>query len=136
MPTKPTLFLSYRRDPSADLARYIHDRLTALGIDVFFDVENINGGRFATIIEKEIINREHFLVILTPQTLASEWVRREIETALKHRRNIIPLLAQGFTFAQPLPSEIKDLADYSGIPYDFQDPNRAIERIIDRKSVV
>jgi len=128
--TKPTLFLSYRRDSSADLARYLHDRLTALGVDVFFDVESINGGRFAAIIEKEIITREHFLVILTSQTLASEWVGREIETALKHRLNIIPLITQGFDFTQPLPPEIKDLANYSGIPYDFQDPNRAIDRIL------
>src|SRR5579859_4047893 len=129
MAHKPTLFLSYRRASSADLARYIRDRLVALGVDVFFDVENINAGRFAAIIEKEIIAREHFLVILTPSSLESEWVTREILTALANHRNIIPLMTQAFDFSKPLPQEIADLANYSGIPYDYQDPERAIERL-------
>jgi|GEM_PF-3335596 len=128
MPEKPTLFLSYRRIASADLARYLHDRLVTLGIDVFFDVESINAGRFGAIIEKEIINRDHFMVILSAATLDSEWVRREIQTALKHQRNIIPVTTQDFDFSK-LPDEIKMLGDYSGISYNYQDPDHSLKQI-------
>lgn len=124
------LFLSYQRNSSADLARYIYETLVENDCDVFFDVESINAGRFASIIEREIINRDYFLVILNPETLKSDWVRQEITTALTHRKAIIPLMTQGFTFAAQLPDELKGLADYSGIIYDYKQPENAITRIL------
>jgi hypothetical protein len=129
MARSPTVFLSYQRNSSADLARYLHDRLEALGVDVFFDVESINAGRFAAIIEHEIVNREHFLVILTPTTLESEWVRREVRIALDHQKPVIPVTTQGFNFAQHMHDDVVGLEQYSGIPYDYQTADNAIERI-------
>ena len=129
MPNRPTVFMSYRRDPSADLARYIYERLDAMGADVFFDVEDINGGHFDATIEREIIARQHLLVILAPQTLESEWVRREIETALKHGKNIIPLETGGFKFDQHVPPELSELKRSGGIPYDFKSPETTFKRL-------
>ncbi|RPJ02783.1 MAG: toll/interleukin-1 receptor domain-containing protein [Chloroflexi bacterium] len=130
MATHPkTVFLSYRRRSSAHLARYLHDRLVAVGVDVFFDVEDINGGRFARIIESEIVAREYFIVVLTPGTLDSEWVRREIGVALREEKQIIPLMAEGFDFSSPLPAEIASLSEYSGIPFDHQYADAAFERL-------
>ncbi len=123
------VFLSYQRRSGANLARYIHDRLIARGVDVFFDVEDINGGRFASIIEHEIITREYFVVILTPSTLESEWVQREIGVALREHKLIVPLMAEGFSFSQPLPPEIAGLGEYSGIPFDYQYADAAFARL-------
>lgn len=129
MPARPSVFMSYRRDPSADLARYIYERLDAMGADVFFDVEDINGGHFDATIEREIIARQHLLVILAPRTLESEWVRRELETAFKHGKNIIPVETGGFSFEQHVPPELAELKRYGGIPYDFKSPETTFKRL-------
>ncbi len=131
MVEKPTLFLSYRRKSSADLARYLNDHLNRMGVDVFFDVADIEGGaRWSAALERELINRRYFLVILAPDTLESEWVRKEIETALRHQKVIIPLLTQGFTFQDvTLPETIKDLAEYQAVKFDYESPEPAFDRI-------
>ncbi|MBI1281791.1 MAG: TIR domain-containing protein [Anaerolineaceae bacterium] len=129
MSNPPTVFISYRRDPSADLARYIYVELERMGADAFFDVEDINGGRFDATIEREIIARDHFLVILAPQTLESEWVQRELQTALTHGKNIIPLETGGFSFSQHVPPELDELKRYGGIPYDFKSPETTFRRL-------
>lgn len=130
MPAKPTIFISYRRQPAADLARYIHHRLSTLRYNVFLDVETINGGRFANIIQHEIKGRDVFVVILTPETLQSEWVVREIKTALENQKPIVPLAAQGFSFAMPLPAEITELSDYDAVRWDNDFAEAAFERLV------
>jgi tetratricopeptide (TPR) repeat protein len=125
---KKSVFLSYRRGVSADLARWLRDNLHQLGVDVFFDVESINAGRFANIIEREIQSRDYFVVLLTPETLESEWVRKEIQIALAARKNIVPITIHGFTFSN-LPPEIGELAQYSGIPHQYEYADYTIERI-------
>lgn len=130
MAKKPTVFISYRRDPSADLARHIYDKLKSRGANVFLDVEAINGGRFEAIIEREIILRDYFLVLLTPNTLDSEWVRREIATALRHQKKIIPVSARGFSLATAsLPQGLEELAQYDEIRYDTEYSDASINRI-------
>jgi len=127
---KTTVFLSYRRNSSRELARYVHDKLVDFGADVFFDVETMNAGRFAAIIEHEIIQRQHFLIILKPDTLDSEWVRREIQTALKYRKNIVILTADGFKFESHVHQEVSVLGEYNGIPYDYQFAEASLERVV------
>jgi hypothetical protein len=48
----------------------------------------------------------HFLVPRTPTALErcgdpDDWMRREIETALDSKRNIVPLMLEGFDFSRP-----------------------------------
>ena len=50
--------------------------------------------------------RAHFVVLLTPSALErctepGDWLRREIETALETKRNIVPLMLEGFDFGSP-----------------------------------
>lgn len=115
-----TVFISYQRSSSGALAHLIHERITAWGLDVFLDVENITQGRFDTILEREIIERTFFIVLLTPQTLNSEWVVREIETALRHNKKIVSVLVDGFTFSSPIPDAISQLRLYHGITYHHE----------------
>lgn len=114
---KRRIFLSYQRSSSKIYARYIVDKLEDWGMDVFLDVEDITQGRFDEIIGREIADREYFIVILTPKTLQSEWVVREIETALRHRKHIISILMDEFDFNIPLPPSIIQLKYYHGLPY-------------------
>ena len=97
-----TVFISYRRnDESWGLA--IFQDLTQHGYDVFIDYEGIASGDFETVILENIRARAHFLVLLTPTALArcgdpEDWMRREIEAALDSKRNIVPLMLEGFDF--------------------------------------
>src|SRR6476661_1423866 len=100
-----TVFVSYRRtDESWGLA--IFQNLTQHGYDVFIDYDGIASGNFETAILENIRARAHFLVLLTPTALKrcadpKDWMRREIEAALDSRRNIVPVMLEGFDFNKP-----------------------------------
>lgn len=100
-----TVFISYRRT-NASWALAIFQNLTNHGYDVFFDFEGIPSGDFEGVILQNIHSRAHFLLLLTPSALErcgepGDWLRREIETALRSKRNIVPLMLEGFSFGTP-----------------------------------
>ncbi len=122
------VFISYRRANSNYVARSIFLDLRANGYDVFMDVENVDSGVFFTIILNQIEARPHFLIILTPGSLEgitdpNDWLRREIEHAIKHERNIVPVLAKGFSFdsneykrvKSKVPSILKRLSSFNAV---------------------
>src|SRR5262245_6883160 len=99
------VFISYRRDLSAFMARAVFQDLRTNGIDVFMDVESIDAGQFDRIILHQIAARPYFLVILTPGSLKrcknpSDWLLREITHAVASRRIIIPLVSPNSSFAE------------------------------------
>lgn len=99
------VFISYRRGTSKHLARAIFMDLRQHRYDVFLDVSTIASGEFDTIILTEIAARAHFVVLLSPGALErcihpGDWLRREIEQALRLRRNIVPIIEEGFDFEQ------------------------------------
>jgi hypothetical protein len=100
-----TVFVSYRRT-NISWALAIFQNLTQHGYDVFIDYDGIASGNFATAILENIKARAHFLVLLTPTALErssdpKDWMRREIEAALESRRNIVPVMLDGFKFDAP-----------------------------------
>lgn len=136
-----TVFISYRRTNSF-MARAVYQSLTAKGFDVFFDFEGINSGDFEQIILGNLRARAHFLVILTPSALErcvepGDWLRREIETAIDEKRNIVPLFFEGFNFSSPaiaqyMVGKMAMLKNYNGlnVPADYF--NEAIDRLVSR----
>lgn len=100
-----TVFISYRRT-NLPWARAIFQDLTQHGFDVFLDYTGVASGDFESVILENIHSRAHFLVLLTPSALErcgdpSDWLRREIEAALDSKRNIVPLMLEGFDFGTP-----------------------------------
>lgn len=98
------VFLSYRRANSSYIGRSVFQDLRAAGYDVFFDVEGLDSGDLSQVILRQIAARPHFVVILAPGSLErcadpNDWLRREIEYALETGRNVVPLLFNGFNFA-------------------------------------
>jgi len=96
-----TVFISYRRT-NFPWALAIFKDLEHHGYDVFFDFSGIASGDFESVILRNIKARAHFLVVLTPSALEhsnepGDWLRREIETALGSKRNIVPLFLKALT---------------------------------------
>src|SRR5262249_2042991 len=77
------LFLSHAPDDDAfvgELRRALED----LQHPVWVDSRNLRGGsKLAPEIAAAIERADHFLVVLSPSTVNSPWVRREIKKALK-----------------------------------------------------
>ena len=133
-----TVFISYRRTDVYN-ALAVYENLKNHGYDVFFDYRSIASGDFEQIIISNIRARAHFLVILTPTALdrcnePGDWLRREIETAIDEKRNIVPLFFKRFqfgassgsgifrwfprgksSFSNSLTGKLKDLSRYNGL---------------------
>jgi hypothetical protein len=136
--TEKTVFLSYRRTNALG-ARAIFQNLTYHGYDVFFDFNGIASGDFEGVILENIRARAHFVVLLTPSALErcsepGDWLRREIEAAITCKRNIVPLMLEGFNFGTPviasqLTGALAVLNRYNAlhVPADYFD--EAMERL-------
>jgi len=133
-----TVFISYRRkDISWALAVYQY--LTSQRYDVFFDYTHIPSGDFEQIIVSNIKARAHFVLILTPTALdrtsnEGDWLRREIETAMDEKRNIVPLFFDGFSFGLPnvaekLTGRLADVKRYNGLDIPSGYFPEAMERL-------
>jgi formylglycine-generating enzyme required for sulfatase activity len=108
-----TVFISYRRDHRY-LARSVYLSLKAEGYDCFLDYENITSGDWLQVILNQVVVRAHFILVTTPNTLErckneDDILRLEIEQAIRHQRNIIPLLFEGAQLSQDHPSLVSDL---------------------------
>lgn len=136
-----TVFISYRRkDISWALAVYQY--LTSQKYDVFFDYTSIPSGDFEQIIVSNIRARAHFVLILTPTALdrcsePGDWLRREIETAIDEKRNIIPIFFDGFNFGSPniaekLTGKLGAIRRYNGLDIPSGYFLEAMERLSER----
>lgn len=138
MRVEKTVFISYRRTNVYN-ALAIYQNLIHNGYDVFFDYDSIKSGDFAQIILNQIGARAHFVVLLTPSALErcnepGDWLRKEIEHAIDTKRNIIPLMFEGFSFKdveQYLTGKMALLKNYNAmrVPSDYF--NAAMDRLRD-----
>ena len=96
------IFISYRRS-SYDTANLIATRLKSAGYSVFFDMEALRSGKFNEQLFDVIDNCKDFLVVLPPNALdrcvnEDDWVRLEVCRAMAKKKNIVPVMLNGFTW--------------------------------------
>ena len=150
------IFISYRRDDSADVTGRIYDRLLdKFGRNsIYRDVDVIPFGvDFATHIEQALLNCDVFLAVIGPRWATitgksgkprleepNDFVRQEVETALKRNIPVIPLFIGGVTGldTNQLPPSLKGLAFRNGIavrgdPDFHKDVDRLIKHLRRRK---
>src|SRR5574341_176831 len=146
----PQIFLSYRRNDSADITGRIYDQLAEHFGEkaIFRDVDNIPlGVDFRVQIQQMVGRCNILLAIIGPDWIRitdaagkrrlddpDDFVRLEIEYALARKIPVIPLLVRGAAMPQEteLPAQLNDLAYRNGIPIrrdpDFHnDLNRLID---------
>jgi len=92
----PYFFMSYSREDAVKQRR-ISKELRERGIDIWVDVENLTPGTptWEREIEKAIRGSTGIIVLLSPESNNSEWVRREISFGEQHRKRIFPVLIEG-----------------------------------------
>jgi len=126
------IFISYRRDDAAYVTGHINDLLRKeFGSEsVFTDVDNIAlGVDFRMVLDKSVSQCQVLLAVIGDKWLTvrnkdgkprlhdpADFVRIEIESALRRDIPVIPLLVSGATMplAEDLPDSLKDLAFRNG----------------------
>jgi TIR domain len=144
------ILISYRRQDNADVTGRIYDRLIqrfGQGA-VFKDVDSIPlGVDFRTFLDEQVAKCEVFLAVIGRDWAKKrgskgksrlddpeDFVRIEIESALKRKIPVIPVLVSGASIppAERLPASIQDLSYRHGIAVR-QDPDfhRDMDRLIE-----
>jgi tetratricopeptide (TPR) repeat protein len=126
------IFISYRRDDAAYVTGHINDLLRKEFGDasVFTDVDNIAlGVDFRAVLDETVSQCQVLLAVIGTAWLTvrgqdgqlrledpADFVRIEIESALKRNIPVIPLLVSGATMptAEDLPDSLKELAFRNG----------------------
>ena len=86
-------FISYGRADSKTFAIKLNQRLTSVGLKVWFDQEDIPlAVDYQEQINDGIEKAHNFIFIIAPHSVNSPYCLKEIELAIKHNKRIIPLL--------------------------------------------
>ena len=116
---KYDIFISYRRS-SYDTANLIATRLKSVGYSVFFDMEALRSGKFNEQLFEVIDNCKDFVVVLPPNALdrcvnEDDWVRLEVCRAIEKKKNIVPVMLNGFEWPNPMPKGMEELPYYQSL---------------------
>jgi hypothetical protein len=112
------VFISYSRKNLDFVERLVKD-LQDAGFEVWYDISGLEiGKRWVTEIEDAIKQSQYFIVILSPDSIKSEWVEREFLSAEKYKLKIIPLLFQSCDL--PMWCNNLQYIDFQGIDYKLR----------------
>ena len=86
------VFISYSRK-DIKFARRLAGDLEKAGFDVWWDISDLKGGDdWVRFIPAAIEASQHFLVLLSPDSIRSEWVAKEYTYAIVKRKKIVPAM--------------------------------------------
>jgi hypothetical protein len=92
MSRRTKVFLSYARDDASDLVKRVRAYLEPSGAEAWVDVLDIPAGvNWRENIEASIRDCDAFLLIMTPKSMESMYVKEEVEIAKDHQKHLIPL---------------------------------------------
>lgn len=140
-PVKPKfdVFISYRRTTGSHLARLVVVYLKLAGFSPFIDVEGLAEGAFDTALENMLVSVQHVVVLLTEGALdrcmadteGKDFVRKEIATALRLKKNVVPV-ANNFTFPKPedLPLDIRGLLSQNTVEWSHTYVDACVGKIV------
>jgi hypothetical protein len=88
------VFVSYSRDDLNFVQGFVQT-LMSNGVDVWWDMSSLQGGDdWTDAIPQAIENCDICVVVLSPQSIQSDWVQKEYTYAKNHGKRIVPVLYQ------------------------------------------
>jgi hypothetical protein len=86
------IFISYSRK-DIGFARKLAGDLEKAGYDVWWDLTDLRGGDdWLRVIPSAIESSDYIIVVLSPNSVISDWVKKEYTQALSSAKKIIPLM--------------------------------------------
>jgi TIR domain len=86
------IFISYSRK-DIDFVRRLAGDLEKAGYDVWWDLTDLRGGDdWPRVIPAAIESSEFVIVVLSPNSVVSDWVEKEYMQAISLRKKIIPIM--------------------------------------------
>lgn len=129
------IFISYRREGGYEMARLLYECLRSAGLSVFLDLEELRSGQFNEELYQQIDQCKNFVLVLPPDSLdrceaENDWLRLEIEHAIKQTKNIIPVMMVGFEFPDNLPPFLQVLPFFNGVKASREYFDATIQKIV------
>lgn len=136
------IFISYKRKSLAT-ANNLYYRLITRGYSTFFDIEETRKGDFSVQLLDYIENANDVFVILEEGSLDAciqqnmweeDWLCKEIAHALKTKRNIIPILLDGYKMPPEdfLPEGLKGLSHMNAPEFSFSFFDEYLNKLIQK----
>ena len=113
------IFLSYSREDRT-AARHFADSFASEGFTVWWDAALRSGQTFDEVIERELRSAKAVVVLWSPRSVASRWVRAEA-TLADRRNKLVPAIIEACD--RPIIFELThaaDLADWTGDTSDIR----------------
>jgi hypothetical protein len=111
------IFISYSRK-DIDFARKLAGDLELAGYDVWWDITDLRGGDdWVKTLPAAIEDAQHFIIVLTPNSVESEWVRKEYTQALSIRKKIFPIMLE----ACPVPFALNTINFVNFMGGEYED---------------
>ena len=129
------IFISYRREGGYAMARLLYECFNNAGLSVFLDLEELRAGPFNEKLYEAIEKSENFILVLPANSMdrcvaENDWLRLEIEHAIKLKKNIIPIMMEGFEFPRNLPPSLQVVQFFNGVQSSREYFNATIEKTI------
>jgi TIR domain-containing protein len=126
-------FISFGRGESQKFANTVANRLTEKGKHLFMDM-----GEIPLMVENEeyvysnILRSDNFIYVISPNTVRSEYCKKELEFAIKFNKRLIPV------FHENLGKNIENLDDIVAKKriIEIDEPEKNISKVIDEIDTV
>jgi hypothetical protein len=127
-----TVFISHSLQDT-DIADYLTRELKASGVQVWYDKPIKPGSEWVKEIEEALEQAEIFVVLLSPNFLASPWANFELGVALSRAEGsrkvrVIPILTRGIDLDQ-LPRRLRQLQAIEMEGIGIAEASRQVARI-------
>ena len=117
--TGPDIFISYSRE-ERPAAKHFAECLAAEGFSVWWDAALRSGQTFDEVIEHKLRSSKAVVVLWSPRSVSSRWVRAEATLADRGNK-LVPVIIEPCTL--PIIFELTQAADLSSWSGDTEDPH-------------
>lgn len=128
------IFISYSRKDKEVVDRLI-DQLSKAGYPLWVDTEDVRGGElWQQAIVKALEACPAFILILSPHSVVSDHVRRELDLAIENKKPVLPVLIKPTELTAALKYQLAGV-QYIDLGRDFQAGLQDLQRSLEASGI-